>query len=45
MGTTNIEQETEEAWEAYVHRSARYCQETIKAEQQLWDTDSTHASV
>ena len=45
MGTTNIEQETGEVWEAYVHRSARFCRETIKAEQQLWDTDSTHASV
>src|SRR2546421_12940615 len=41
MGTTTIEQKTGEAWEAYVHRSARFCHETIKAEQQLWNTDST----
>lgn len=40
-GTTSIEREASEAWEDYVQRSAQFCAETMRAEQQRWDADPT----
>lgn len=44
MGTTVIEQEPDEKWEDYIQRAARFCRETIKADQERWNREGIHPS-
>jgi hypothetical protein len=44
MGTMCIEQEPDEQWEDYVQRSARFCRETIEADQDRWNREYMNSS-
>jgi hypothetical protein len=44
MGTMSIEQEAGEKWEDYVQRSAGFCRETMKADQDRWKREGRDTS-
>ena len=37
QGTISIDRDKDEPWELYVLRSAEFCRNTIKQDQQIWD--------
>ena len=44
MGTASIEQEPDETWEDYLQRSARFCRQTIEADQERWKKERGNTS-